>query len=222
MKTYLTVVGLFLLSLVMVGSVNAEGGGSYRIKPTDVLHIYVHENEDLTLNANVLPDGTISYPLVGTIYVQGLTTDGLQAILTEKLKNYLKEPVVTITITSTTMFDIYILGEVRSPGVYAFEEGKRLTDYIAMAGGTTNYADLKRCRIYPNKDGESSKTVNVQDEIFENGNHELNVLPQPYDTIIIPRRSGFAVIEWAQVAQIFGIIVGAATLYFIIDRGGNR
>ncbi|MCX6639834.1 MAG: polysaccharide export protein [bacterium] len=221
MKIFFNTLTLLLLSLVMVGTIQAQEGGNYRIKPTDVLHIYVHGNDDLTMNATVLPDGTISYPLVGTLYVQGLTTDGLQAILTEKLKTYLQEPVVAITITSTTSYDIYILGEVRNPGVIQYEEGKRLTDYLAAASGATPFADLKKCRIYPSKAGDPFRTVNVQEEILEKGNHELNILLQPYDTVIVPRRSGFAIVEWTQVSQVFSIIVGAATLYFIIDRGGR-
>ena len=77
----------------------------YHIKSGDQLNIYVHDNNDLTMVAPVLPDGTISYPLVGNLYVQGLTTAGLQSALTEKLSQYLQSPVVVVSISSQTSYN---------------------------------------------------------------------------------------------------------------------
>lgn len=205
---------MFLLSAVAAQAVEDE---MYRIKPGDVLSIYVHQNSDLTLSVNVLPDGTISYPLIGNLYVQGLTTAGLENILTQKLTQYLQNPVVVITISSETQYKIFVMGEVRMPHDYIYQEGKRLTDYLAMAGGPGEEANLKKCHIYPADVTRPRITVDLR-AIFNDENRNLNIELQPNDTILLERRSGFIVTEWYEIGQIFSVLVGIATIYLISER----
>lgn len=216
MKSHLRMVCVIFSILVMTAPLAAQDQGTYRIKPADMLNIYVHENSDLTMQVAVLPDGTISYPLVGNLYVQGLTTAGLQEVMTEKLKQFLQTPVVVVTISSQTAYKVYVIGEVNAPGAYPFEEGKRLTDYIAMAGGTTPYTNLKKCKVF-SKGSEQVQTLINLKEIFEENDQALNILPQPDDTILIERKK-FVLDQWNEVAQVMAIIVGAATLYFIATK----
>lgn len=148
MKFPIMMLCIALSVLISVGPAGAQEEVKYRIKPGDQLSIYVHENPDLTMTAAVLADGTISYPLVGSLYVEGLSTSGLQNVLTEKLKQYLQNPVVVVTISTQTVHKVYIMGEVGTPGQYPYEEGKRLTEYLALAGGINPEANLKKCNIY--------------------------------------------------------------------------
>jgi len=204
------------LSLLLIANlVQAQEEGMYRIKPADQLNIYVHQNADLTMTAPVLPDGTISYPLVGNLYVEGLTTAGLQEALAEKLKQFLQNPVVVVTIQSQTLYKVYVMGEVSSPGAYPYEEGKRLTDYLTLAGGTTPEANLKKCNIYARDSSSPRRVINLK-EIFEESNLTFDIPLEPNDTVILERRSGFLVTNWGDVAQIFSIVLGIATLYLII------
>ena len=204
--------------VVIAGSASAEDERSmYRIKPADQLNVYVHENADLTMPVTVLPDGTISFPLVGNLYVQGLTTAGLQNVLREKLREFLVNPVVVVTISSQTAYKVYVLGEVGSPGTFPYEEGKRLTDYLALAGGMTAEADLKECYIYSSGVEEPRRKINLK-EIFEEDIISLDIELQPEDTIVLKRRSGFFVSEWVEVAQIFSILVASVTLYVLATR----
>ncbi|MFH1861281.1 MAG: polysaccharide biosynthesis/export family protein [bacterium] len=208
----LTIAPLFLITNTM-----AQDTGLYRIKPGDQLNIYVHENLDLSLSPTVLPDGTISYPLVGNLYVQGLTTAGLQNILTDKLKQFIQNPVVVVTILSETLYKVFVMGEVGAPNAYPFEEGRRLTDYLAIAGGLTQEADLKECNIYTANSDTPKRVIDLR-EIFTENNMALDIVLQPNSTIVIERRSGFIVTEWAEIAHIVSIIVGAATLFYITSR----
>lgn len=215
MKPPLNFLFVSILLLSTTGLVVAQESGLYRIKPADQLNIYVHENNDLTMGVTVLPDGTISYPLVGSLYVQGLTTTGLQDVLTEKLKQFLQNPVVVVTIQSQTLYKVYVMGEVRSPGAIPYEATKRLTDYLTVAGGTTEKANLKKCYIYTSKSGKPRRVINLKD-IFENNNLTLDIPLEPDDTVIVERKSGFLVSSWSDIAQIFGIMVGAVTLYLLV------
>ncbi|RJP80612.1 MAG: polysaccharide export protein [Candidatus Zixiibacteriota bacterium] len=190
---------------------------NYRIRPGDQLHIYVHENADLTMNVTVLGDGSVSYPLVGNLYVEGLTVSGLEDILTEKLGQYLQRPVVVITIGTETLNKIYIMGHVRIPGDYSYAEGRRLTDYLAMAGGPDEVANLKKCNVYSKDFSRPRRVVNLKD-ILDDKDRSQDIELEPNDTVFLERRSGFLVTNWAEIGQIFGIIVGATTLYFIADR----
>ncbi len=203
--------------ILVTGLVSAQEEEVYRIKPADQLSIYVHENDDLTMTVTVLPDGTISYPLVGNLYVQGLTTSGLEDILTEKLGQFLQKPVVVITISSETLYKIYVMGELRMPNAYPFEEGRKLTDYLALAGGPTEEANLKKCYIFAEDSNVPRQVINLK-EVFDDKDRSQNLLLKPNDTILLERRSGFIVSEWVEISQIFSIIVGVATIYIISEN----
>lgn len=212
--------GLFAAALCLLfiaGLAKSEEEPVYRIKPGDQLSIYVHDNQDLTMIAPVLPDGTISYPLVGNLYVQGLTTAGLQNVLTEKLRDYLQSPVVVVSISSQTSYKVYIMGAVRNAGALPYEEDLRLTDYIALAGGNDSDANLKKCYIFSKGEKTPHRIINLE-KIFEEDDQELNITLNPDDTVILGQRSGFSVTEWFQVAQIFSIMVASGTLYLIMTR----
>jgi polysaccharide export outer membrane protein len=190
----------------------------YRIKPGDHLSIYVHENNDLSLSPIVLPDGTISYPLVGSLYVQGLTTTGLQEILTQKLSSFLQKPIVVVTISSETEDKVYVLGEVRVPNAYPYHEGDRLTDYLAVAGGPMSTANWNKCNIYSVDQASTKRIINLRNT-FQSHDLMQNPVLKPNDTIYLEKKSGFIVENWSEISQILGILVGSATLYFVATRG---
>jgi polysaccharide export outer membrane protein len=208
-----------LLLLSCVGALNAQSAQDqvYRLKPGDELGIYVHENNDLTMTVSVLPDGTISYPLVGSLYVQGLTTSGLQDILTQKLSSFLQKPVVVVTISSQTLYNIYVMGAVRAPHGYSYYSGKKVTDYLAEAGGPDETANLTRCYIYPVDSKVPRKVINLK-KILDDVDRAENIELQPNELIYLEPRSGFAVINWQQIGQIFSMVTGIVTLWLISER----
>ncbi len=181
------------------------------------MSIYVHGNSDLTLMVPVLPDGTISFPLVGNLYVQGLTTAVLQNALTEKLNQFLQNPVVVVSIQSVSAYKVYVMGEVRSAGALPYQEDLRLTDYLTLAGGMTNVADLKKCYIFSAGSDSAHTIINLR-EIIEDNRQELNITLKSDDTVIVGRRSGFSITQWIEVAQLFSVLVSSATLYLLILR----
>lgn len=218
MKRFYAQIIAVLVVVICVGALWAQDTGEvYRIKPGDQLSVYVHENNDLTMTINVLPDGTISYPLVGSLYVQGLTTTGLQNILAEKLQLFLQKPVVVVTIASETLYKVFVMGEVKMPNAFPFQEGRRLTDYLAQAGGPGPEANLKKCTVFSEDPTIPRRVINLND-IFQDGDRTLDIKLQPYDTILLERRSGFIVTEWQEIAQVFAIITGVATIAILAQR----
>jgi polysaccharide biosynthesis/export protein len=89
----------------------------------------------LSQNATVLPDGTITYPLVGQLDVGGDTVKAATLKLTGALQQYVKDPIVSIAVTQLGSYDVLVLGDVKTPGKYVLPSSARLADAIAAAGG---------------------------------------------------------------------------------------
>ena len=91
----------------------------YLIGIGDVLKISVWQNSDLNQDAIVRPDGRISFPLVGDVLAAGLTIPELDEELTQRLKDFLKYPEVSISIKKFGGKKVIVLGQVDEPGVYS-------------------------------------------------------------------------------------------------------
>ena len=88
------------------------------------------------MNTSSIRAGQISLPLAGTIKAQGLTQTELEQALAKKFRSeYLKNPKVTVTIA--TLQPYYMMGEVKSPGEFAYKSGLNVLTAIAIAGGPT-------------------------------------------------------------------------------------
>lgn len=166
-----------LIALICVCSWAVE---PYRISPADVIDITVWGEPDLSKQVVVPPDGKITYPLIGEIDVIGLTTQELANKLTEKLKEFIKEPNVAVSIVKFSFNKFYVLGEVAKPGEFDLVPGLGLREAIALAGGPTPQADLTSVLLI-NKEGKKEK-INLQ-EILKGGE---DIKLNPGDTIIVP------------------------------------
>lgn len=189
---------------------------NYIIKPNDNITTYIYGNPELNINAVIPPDGNITFPLAGEVYVIGITSEKLSRILEEKLSFYIVEPKVTTLLTAYNPLKVYLLGSVRTPGAYNYVPGQRLTDYLTLAGGFDIEANLKKCLVYSVKEDEEVKEYDLQ-ELLEKRMSDLDIELEPYDTIYVKKRSGFLVTEWRDIAEALSIILGVFTLYFVIS-----
>jgi len=122
-----------------LAAVSAEG---YRIAAGDVLAITVWGEEELSRDCQVNGGGTISYPLLGDVACAGLTCREMEATLRDRLSAYLKRPQVLVTVREYGKMgtSIFLLGEVKSPGVYPITSTAGLMQALAAAGGPTDRA----------------------------------------------------------------------------------
>jgi polysaccharide export outer membrane protein len=110
----------------------------YLIGPGDILRISVFKNPDLSLDARVSEAGTLSYPLIGSVPVGGLTLSAAEKKLAELLREggFVLNPQVNILVTTALAGLVSVLGEVKTPGRYAIEAaGGHLSGMLAVAGG---------------------------------------------------------------------------------------
>jgi protein involved in polysaccharide export with SLBB domain len=136
-----------LMALVPVHTGLANGDAQYRLASGDVVRISVYGEADLSFDQVRLNDaGTFSYPFIGQVKARGLTPNQIEQLITDKLKEgYLVEPRVTVSVI--TYREFYISGEVQKPGGYPYQPGLTLDRAIALAGGLTERASLKRVTI---------------------------------------------------------------------------
>jgi polysaccharide export outer membrane protein len=113
----------------------AATASSYVIHPGDVLAVSVYGETTLSQSVTVLPDGSADLPLIGRVHFGGLTTDGSERMLAQKLAAYIRKPMVTIEVTTQGQINVLMLGDVKTPGKYTLRSGGKLSDAIAAAGG---------------------------------------------------------------------------------------
>jgi polysaccharide export outer membrane protein len=130
---------LLLALLSAVPPAGAQGVDAYRLSAGDQVRIAVFGEPDLTLTLRIDGSGAISYPLLGELRVEGLTSDGLERLVTERLKGpYLVDPRVSVSIEQYREF--FILGQVNRPGSYPYLPGLTVRKAISIAGGFTEIA----------------------------------------------------------------------------------
>jgi polysaccharide export outer membrane protein len=113
----------------------------YRIGPGDVLAIRVWNQESMSNpHTRVRDDGKISVPFLQDVDVVGATPGELSQRLQTKLKTYVVNPVVTVTVEEVRPLRISVLGEVTHPGQYELDRGAGVLAALAAAGGLTDYA----------------------------------------------------------------------------------
>jgi polysaccharide export outer membrane protein len=110
----------------------------YRLGAGDVVRIVVFQNPDLLLEGRIAETGVLSYPLLGSIRLGGLSVTEAERLITDGLKkgNFVKQPQVTVVVLQVRGNQASVLGQVNRPGRYPIEVADmRLSDLIATAGG---------------------------------------------------------------------------------------
>ena len=164
----------------------ALDGDQYIIGPEDVLYIHVWKEEALTRTVPVRMDGKISLPLIQEVRAAGLTPLQLKEVVTRKLKEFIENPIVSVTVLETNSCKVYLTGLVRNPGVYRLRSETTVVQLISLAGGLTDWANPKKILVVRKEDGREKRiTVNYK-KIMSGSNTSSDVVLKAGDTIIVP------------------------------------
>jgi len=162
------------------------GLGDYRIGPEDRLQISVWQNEAMSRNVAVRPDGMISLPLLNDVKVAGLTPMELREVLLKKLSPYIPNAEASVIVTDVQSFKVAVLGEVSKQGRYELKSRTTVLDVLAMSNGFTQFASRSRIVILrPN--GKTMKHIpfNYTKAILPGGEAE-NFYLHPGDIVLVP------------------------------------
>jgi polysaccharide export outer membrane protein len=203
---------LVSLFIVLLAATAAMAQSSYRIQPGDVLLIEVVEDPALNRSELVLPDGSISFPVVGSLQVGGKSVDQVRDELTAGIAGDFaspprvvvsvrslgqRAPVVTGGVATAPLppptISVYIIGEAASPGKKAVAPGTTLLQFLAEAGGFTKFAATKRIQL--RRIDASTGTERIYGFNFravQTGKASpQSIVLAPGDVIVVPERRLF-------------------------------
>ena len=159
---------------------------NYVIGATDVLGINVWKEPELSVIVPVRPDGKISLPLLNDVDAAGMTPMTLTASITEKLKKYLTDPRVAVTVKEINSKRVYIIGQVARPGAFALLPQMTVLQAISSAGGFGQYASVKKIYVLRTQNGKQVKLPFNYNEVVKGKNADQNIVLQSEDTIVVP------------------------------------
>jgi polysaccharide export outer membrane protein len=160
---------------------------SYSIGSGDILEIITWKEPNFSKEEVLVRlDGMITFPLINDIQAKGQTPMQVRQDIEEKLKDYMENPIVTVTVRTSGSKYFYILGEVVNTGEYPIVKSLTVLQAFALAGGFTEWASKKEIILMRNEDGkEKIFRVNYKD-IIKGKDFSQNIKIQPDDTIIVP------------------------------------
>ncbi|QKD82642.1 polysaccharide export protein [Thermoleptolyngbya sichuanensis A183] len=185
-----TVTGQNVSNVTAVSAASPLLQPAYILGTGDELSIAVYGYDEYTLTTSILPDGTITLPLIGPIQAAGKTTEQFKQDLTERLRAILVNPATTVTVLTPRPIVVNVAGEVMRPGPVRgtdLQGTPTLSAALISAGGITRNADIRQVylrRVGPNG-GNQSYTINLWDAISSD-NASADLLIQDGDSIYIP------------------------------------
>jgi polysaccharide export outer membrane protein len=165
-----------------------QGMPEYRLNPGDVVRISVWREEELLREARIQPDGTVSYPLVGSVPAAARTPGEVAETITEKLEEFIPDAVVTVELLEAQGYRIYVIGEVNRPGEYQLSQPITVLQALSIAGGLTPFAGTGGIRILrtATEEGQQMSISFDYDAVAGDGQMDKNIFLKAGDTVIVP------------------------------------
>ena len=158
----------------------------YRIGIGDVLLISVWKDESLTRQVSVLPDGTISFPLIGELRADGLTLFGLKTVIRQFLQKYVPDATLSVQVLQVNSQVVYVIGKVNRPGRFDLHSDINVLQALAMAGGLNPFAKSGRIKVF-RESGEGTRIFAFDyDEVVKGERLEQNIQLKRSDVVVVP------------------------------------
>ena len=155
--------------------------------PGDIFSVTVFGEKDLSGKFLVSAEGTIDYPLIGTVKVQGITPPDVGALIKKKLAaGFLKNPHVSIFVDDYNSKKISVFGQVRKPGTFNYVNNMSIIEAITLAGGFTAMASKNKITVTRVTKGKSARFTLPVEDIGEGT--ATNYLMRPGDIVFVPER----------------------------------
>ena len=170
----------------------AAAQAEYVIGANDMLQINVWKEPELSLQSvEVRLDGKISVPLLDDVQAAGLTPTQLKDAITERLKEFVTAPQVTVIVMRVGSKTVYVMGEVAREGAIPMQPHMRVLDALAISGGFTAFAGKRRVKIIRPQSSPPAEFTFDYDSFVDGQNVDQNILLLPGDQIIVPEERPF-------------------------------
>jgi len=174
------------VSTASASSPIAEISDQYRLRPGDLLQISVWKETDLQSDVLIRPDGGMSFALAGEIDAAGHTVAELTSMLEAKIRRYIPDAVVTVTVKSAGGNRVYVIGKVNKAGEFPLTGPMDVMQALSLAGGATPFADMNAIKIL-RRDGDHQTSISFHYSDIAHGRKlDQNILLQNGDTVVVP------------------------------------
>lgn len=207
----------------------AKGTQDYRVGGYDVLSVTVYEEKDLSREAvRVSADGYISFPLVGRVKVDGLTTSEIEKLISLKLAEgrYLLDAHVSVMVTDYKSKKFLVLGAVKNPGSYALQAQERVLDAVSRAEGIDFQKAGKKGMIVrtenPNTSRERKIVIHFDLQSLLKGRDQVsNLFLTDKDVLYVPPAEHFYIIGQVKEPGSYAITDREVSLVEAISMAGG-
>lgn len=181
-----------LLEAVLLLSAGIPAWGQelppYLIRHGDRLMVSVWREEGLSREVRVLPDGSISFPLVGRMVVTGLTTADVERRITDAIKKYIPEASVTASVTATEGNTVFVIGKVLKPGqIPLMAPDVTVLQVLSQVGGLDRFADGDAIIVLRRDAAGRQQAIRVRYNALMHGEAlDTNVTLLGGDTVLVP------------------------------------
>jgi polysaccharide export outer membrane protein len=204
------------------GQAGARGNQDYRLGPGDAIGVQVYQSPDLSVDARVSENGVISYPLVGSVQLGGLTISEAERKIADALRTggFLKAPQVNIVLRQVRGNQVSVLGQVSRPGRFPLETfTTRVSDMLAAAGGTTPTGDDVLI-VTGQRGGKPFRKVIDIPGLFLNEKSGDDILLAGGDTLYVAKAPVFYIYGEAQKPGPYRIERGMTVMQALAQGGG--
>jgi polysaccharide biosynthesis/export protein len=166
----------------------AAVSANYLIGPGDSLHVYVFQNDELSVTVPVRPDGKISTPLVEDMVAVGKTPSQLARDIEKSLTEYVKAPKVNVVVLSamSVFSQVRVIGQVLHPQAVPYRDGMTVLDAVLAVGGLAQFAAGNRAHIVRTEQGRETEIKVKLDSLVNSGDMKQNLALKPGDVLVVP------------------------------------
>ncbi len=166
---------------------NAQIAAAYTLNPGDELHISVWREETLDKQVIVLPDGKITFPLIGSVSVVGVSSVELENIIEQKLEDHVPGAEVTVLINSVGGNRVFVIGKVVQPGEFIMNSEMTVSQVLSLAGGLDRFADGNSIKIQRIENGVVHYFEYNYDDLLSGKSIEsMGFILKAGDVVIVP------------------------------------
>jgi polysaccharide biosynthesis/export protein len=198
------------------------GRAEYLLGPGDQIRISVFQNPDLAVETRVSETGTITFPLIGTVQVGGMTPAQAEQRIANQLRSgkFVLQPQVTVLVLTVRGSQIAVLGQVNRPGRYPIEvTNTRVSDVLALAGGIMPSGSDMVTIVGKRNSKDFTKEIDVAG-LFQSGKIGEDMLVEGGDVIYAHRAPQFFIYGEVQRPGVYRLERTMTVMQALAQGGG--
>ena len=158
----------------------------FKLGPGDILEISVWKEVGLYNEVRVRPDGGITFPLVGEVQAGGRSAAQLQQELVSKIKRFIPDPVVTVSVMQVISNHIFVIGKVNRPTDFTPPAYVNVMQALTMAGGLNAFAKAGDIKILRRVNGKEISIPLDYGDVANGDNLKQNIFLRDGDVVVVP------------------------------------